>query len=352
MTNAANYDAILLLSFGGPEGRDDVLPFLENVTRGRNIPRARLEQVAEQYYLFDGVSPINAINRTLIAGLRELLDREGPGLPVYWGNRNWAPYLEDTVRQMAADGVRRALAFATSAYSSYSSCRQYREDIERARAAVGAGAPEIEKIRPYWNHPGFLGTMIERTGAALAAAPAGARLVFTAHSIPLGMAANCDYEKQLREAAALVAAAVAPGQEWDLAWQSRSGPPTQPWLEPDINDHLTALAGRGVGAVVVVPIGFVADHMEVKFDLDTQAADTARRLGMVLARAGTAGTSARFVAMIRDLVLERVEGRPPAYLGTLGPRPVPCPPDCCRWDPPHAAPGGSPGRPGGPPGRP
>lgn len=336
MSNTTSYDAILILSFGGPEGRDDVLPFLENVTRGRNIPRARLEVVAEQYHLFGGVSPINAINRELIAHLRQLLEREGPALPVYWGNRNWAPYLEDTVRQMAADGVRRALGFATSAYSSYSSCRQYREDIERARAAVGDGAPEIEKIRPYWNHPDFLGTMIDRAREAMQHAPAGARLVFTAHSIPSGMAENCDYEKQLREAAHLVGTSVAPGQEWDLAWQSRSGPPTQPWLEPDINDHLEALAARGVGAVVIVPIGFVADHMEVKFDLDTQAAATAQRVGITMVRAATAGTSPQFVAMIRDLVRERIEGRPPAFLGALGPRPVPCPPDCCRYTPSHA----------------
>ncbi len=330
MTEPTAYDAILILSFGGPESREDVMPFLENVTRGRNIPRARLETVAEQYYLFDGVSPINSINRDLIARLRQLLDREGPQLPVYWGNRNWDPFLEDTLRQMAEDGVRHALAFATSAYSSYSSCRQYLEDIDRARTAVGPKAPLVDKIRPYWNHPGFLETMIARTLDARDVAPADARLVFTAHSIPLTMAEHCDYERQLREASQLVAAAIAPGEDWDLVFQSRSGPPTQPWLEPDVNEHLEALAGRGIGAVVLVPIGFVADHMEVKFDLDTQAAATAKRLGIELVRAGTAGTSERFVEMIRELVLERIEGSAPAFLGELGPRPVPCPPDCCR----------------------
>jgi len=333
MAATTAYDAVLLLSFGGPEKPDDVLPFLENVTRGRNIPRARLEQVATQYMQFGGVSPINGINRELITRLKELLDREGPRLPIYWGNRNWHPFLEDTLRQMQADGVQRALGFVTSAFSSYSSCRQYIEDIDRARAAVGAGAPQIDKIRPYWNHPGFLETMIERTRAALAPFATPPRLVFTAHSVPLGMAEGCDYEVQLREAAALVAAAVGATNRWDLAYQSRSGPPTQPWLEPDINDHLEVLAERGVRSVVVVPIGFVADHMEVKFDLDTQAAATAARFGIELGRAGTAGTAPRFVAMIRELLLERIEGQPPAYLGTLGPRPVPCPVDCCRYVP-------------------
>jgi len=331
MNDAPRYDALLLLSFGGPERPADVLPFLENVTRGRNIPRARLEQVAEQYHLFGGISPINGINRELIAKLRHLLDGQGPALPVYWGNRNWTPYLEDTVRQMADDGVRHALAFVTSAFSSYSSCRQYLEDIERARAAVGSGAPVIEKLRPYWNHPGFIATMIERTQAAVERAPTDARLVFTAHSIPIGMAEGCDYELQLREAASLIAKAIDPTRGWDLAFQSRSGPPTQPWLEPDINDHLAALAGRDTRAVVLVPIGFVADHMEVKFDLDTQAAATARRLGIELVRAATAGTAPRFVEMIRALVLERVEGKAPAFVGTRGPQPVPCAPDCCRY---------------------
>lgn len=329
MAVPARYDALLILSFGGPEKPADVIPFLENVTRGRNIPRARLEQVAEQYYLFGGVSPINGINRELVAKLRALFTTEGPSLPIYWGNRNWHPFLEATVRTMHADGVRSALAFATSAYSSYSSCRQYLDDIDKARRAIGPEAPEITKIRPYWNHPRFIELMIEHTRAALDLVSGPRRLVFTAHSLPLSMASACDYEQQLREAAALVADAVGHAADWDLAFQSRSGPPTQPWLEPDINDHLTALAKRGIKAVAVVPIGFVADHMEVVFDLDTQAAATAQQLGITMARAHTAGTTAAFVAMIRELVIEAYEGRPPAFVGRLGARPSPCPADCC-----------------------
>lgn len=335
MSTPEAYDALLILSFGGPEKPADVMPFLENVTRGRNVPRERLEQVAEQYHRFGGVSPINATNRTLIAHLQASFARDGLALPIYWGNRNWQPLLEDTVRRMAADGVRRALAFATSAYSSYSSCRQYLEDIDRARQAAGDGAPVIEKIRPYWNHPRFIETVIEHARAACAGFAEPARLVFTAHSIPLAMASGCDYEVQLREAAALVARAVQPDAEWDLAFQSRSGPPSQPWLEPDINDHLEGLAARGVRQVVVVPIGFVADHMEVLYDLDTQAAATARRLGIAMARAKAPGAAPGFVAMIRELVAERMEGRAAAFVGTLGPRAVPCPPDCCRFTPSH-----------------
>lgn len=335
MSQSTPIDALLIVSFGGPEGPDDVIPFLENVTRGRNIPRQRLEVVAEQYRLFGGISPINSINRRLIADLEALLAEQGPALPIYWGNRNWAPYLADTVRQMADDGVRHAVAFVTAAYSSFSSCRQYREDIERARAAVGDAAPRIDKIRPYWNHPGFLDTMRERTRTALERFTAPPHVLFTAHSIPLSMAEHCDYVVQLNEAAHLVIDAIAPDLRWDLVYQSRSGPPTQPWLEPDVNDALRQLAERGVERVLLVPIGFVADHMEVKFDLDTQAAATARELGIQLERAETAGNSPRFVRMIRDLVLERIDGHAPAFLGQLGPRPTPCPPDCCRYEPAH-----------------
>lgn len=342
MAVSARYDALLVLSFGGPEKPADVIPFLENVTRGRNVPQARLAQVAEQYKLLGGISPINAINRELVDKLRELLAAQGPDLPVYWGNRNWHPFLEDTVRTMAADGIRSALAFATSAYSSYSSCRQYLEDIDKARQAIGPEAPAITKIRPYWNHPRFIEVMTQHTQAALGRLSGPRRLLFTAHSLPLSMARACAYEQELREAAALVAGAVGHADAWDLVFQSRSGPPTQPWLEPDINDHLAALAAREVSAVAVVPIGFVADHMEVVFDLDTQAAVTARRLGITMARARTAGTSAGFVAMIRDLVLEGIEARPPAAVGQLGARPSPCPVDCC----PHPATGPIPAAPG------
>ena len=330
MSELPRVDALLIVSFGGPEGPAEVLPFLENVTRGRNVPRARLEVVAEQYQRFGGVSPINGIVRRLIADLERLLAAQGPALPVYWGNRNWRPLLADTVQRMADDGVRRALAFVTSAYSSYSSCRQYQEDIEGARAVVGAAAPVIEKLRPYWNHPAFVETMCEQTGSALAQFAAAPHLLFTAHSLPIAMAATCDYVAQLTDAARLVIEAVGPDLGWDLVYQSRSGPPSQPWLEPDVNDRLRALAAEGVRRVLLVPIGFVADHMEVRYDLDTQAAATAHQLGIQLARAATAGTAPRFVAMIRELVLERTAGQPPAARGPLGPRPTPCPPDCCR----------------------
>ena len=326
-------DAVVLVSFGGPEGPDDVLPFLENVTRGRGVPRERLEEVAEQYLRFGGVSPINDQNRAFRAALEAELAERGPALPVYWGNRNWAPFLTDTVRQMADDGIRHAVALVTSAYSSYSGCRQYREDIERARAEVGDAAPQIDKIRAFWNHPGFIGPFRAALTAALGDLPADrrrrARLVFTAHSLPVSLAATSDYEAQLREAAGLVAAA-APELEWDLVWQSRSGPPQVPWLEPDVNDHLRALAEQGVDTVVVVPVGFVSDHQEVIFDLDTQAAETAAELGMTFARVPTPGTHPETVAMARELVAERAGVTPTRRtLGHLGPRADVCPHDCC-----------------------
>jgi ferrochelatase len=353
------YDALVVVSFGGPEGPEDVMPFLENVTRGRNVPRARLDEVAARYRAFGGVSPINAANRALVAALERRFAVRRIGLPVYWGNRNWHPFLTDTVRTMADHGVRRALAFVTSAYSSYSSCRQYLDDIERARAAAAGRAPAIERIRPFWNHPGFIDTMAEQTREALAelgepggqraqdrasarrtgatppdrraAAPDAAtlRIVFTAHSIPAAMARSCDYECQLREAAELVAGRLEPPRRWDLAYQSRSGPPEQAWLGPDIVEHLGALRAAGVEHAVAVPIGFVADHMEVVYDLDVEAAAAAERLGIGFTRAHTAGTAPRFIETVCDLVLERLEGRPPAWVGRLGPRPVPCAAGCC-----------------------
>src|SRR5688572_13904412 len=324
------HDALLVLSFGGPEGPDDVLPFLENVTRGRNVPRERLDVVAAQYMRFGGKSPINDECRKLLAALERELEVRGPRLPVYWGNRNWTPLLADTVAQMARDGVKRAVAIATSAFSSYSGCRQYLEDIERAREAVGAGAPVIEKLPPYWNSPGFLETVTEHTRDAVRIALARAgrreemRIVFTAHSLPAAMAEGCDYVAELREASSIVALGAARGMKWDLAFQSRSGPPTQPWLEPDILDHLRALEGEDIESVVLVPIGFVADHMEVLYDLDTQAREVADSLGIDITRARTVGSAPRFVAGLRDLVADHIDGKTPRTLGTRGARPSPC----------------------------
>jgi protoporphyrin/coproporphyrin ferrochelatase len=294
------YDAVLLVSFGGPECAEDVVPFLENVLRGRSVPRERMLEVAEHYYHFNGRSPINDQCRALLAAIREQLS-----LPVYWGNRNWHPMLPETVQQMAADGVKHAIAIATSAYSSYSSCRQYIENIAAARGAVGEGAPVIDKLPPFWHHAGFVEANADRVSEALAKLPqerhANARLIFTAHSIPVSMASQCRYEEQLVETAKRVSARVGHG-EWDLVWQSRSGPPSQPWLEPDILDHLATLAADGVKDVVVSPIGFVSDHMEVLYDLDEEAAKLASQLGMNFVRAGTAGTHPAMIAMFKELI--------------------------------------------------
>jgi protoporphyrin/coproporphyrin ferrochelatase len=346
----AGYDAFLLVSFGGPEGPDDVIPFLRNVTAGRGVPPERLARVAEHYHRFGGVSPINQQCRDLLAAVEKEFATAGISLPVYWGNRNWRPYLADTLREMAADGVTRALAFVTSAYSSFSSCRQYLGDIEAARAAVGPAAPQVDKLRQFFNHPGF----IEPAASAVAAAAgslgpsfAGSwDLVFTAHSIPVAMSqasgplhgpwptgtggpAGGTYPAQLADAAGLVASAAGYDRPWRLAYNSRSGPPSVAWLEPDINNCLEDLAASGSQAVVVSPIGFVSDHMEVKFDLDVEAAETARRLGLRFARAATAGTDPRFVSMIADLVRERTDGAAPAALGSLGVGPDVCPAGCC-----------------------
>jgi ferrochelatase len=329
-----NYDAILLLSFGGPERPADVMPFLENVLRGKNVPRERMLEVAEHYYHFGGKSPINQQNRNLIAALEAELAVNGPQLPVYWGNRNWHPLLADTLRKMKADGITRALAFFTSAYSSYSGCRQYREDIARAQEEVGAGAPAVDKIRAFFNHPGFIEAITDRVGDALAKIPAARReaaeLIYTAHSIPLSMAQGCDYERQLQETARLVADALG-RKDWRLVYQSRSGPPSQPWLEPDILDALKELKQRkNTADVVIAPIGFISDHMEILFDLDTQARELCVELGLHMVRAETVGTHPLFIRMIRDLISERVndEVARPA-LGVLGPRPDVCVPGCC-----------------------
>lgn len=329
------YDALLVVSFGGPDGPDDVVPFLENVLRGRNVPRARLLEVAEHYHHFGGRSPINEQNRQLIAAAEREFADHGLQLPVYWGNRNWHPLLPDTLRQMAADGVRRALAFVTSAFSSYSGCRQYREDIARAQAEAGRSAPQVDKLRVFYNHPGFIEPMIERTRSALEQiAPVRrdeARLVFTAHSIPAAMAAGCRYEEQLRESCRLVAEGLG-RSEWELVYQSRSGPPQQPWLEPDIGDFLERVQGSGAAVqdVVVVPIGFISDHMEVIYDLDFEARQKCAALGLRMVRAGTVGTHPRFVRMIRELVEERTSPSAERQaLGTLGPNHDVCPEDCC-----------------------
>ena len=331
----APYDAFLLVSFGGPEGPADVLPFLRNVTAGRNVPAERLAAVAEHYELFGGVSPINQQCRDLLAAIEKDFRENGISLPVYWGNRNWQPYLAQTVAQMRADGVRRALAFVTSAYSSYSSCRQYLDDIERARVAAGPDAPRIDKIRQFFNHPGFIRPHAAAVMAAASTLPAGDfDLVFTAHSIPAGMSAASGpaggaYPAQLAEAARLVAAEAGYARPWRLAYSSRSGPPSQPWLEPDINDCLAELAAGGSTAVVVSPVGFISDHMEVRFDLDIEAARTAAAHGLAFARAAAPGTDPRFVSMVTELVLERLDGAPPAWVGDLGPGHDACPEGCC-----------------------
>jgi protoporphyrin/coproporphyrin ferrochelatase len=351
------YDAFLLVSFGGPEGPGEVMPFLENVTRGRGIPPERLASVAEHYYAVGGVSPINQQCRDLLAAVRADFSASGLELPVYWGNRNWTPYLTDTVRVMADDGVKRAVALVTSAYSSYSSCRQYLDDIEQARAAVGPDAPRIDKIRRFFNHPGFIEPFAESTRAALATLPADLRddahLVFTAHSVPATMAAASGpggghrYVAELTEAARLIAERAGGTHPHTLAYQSRSGPPSQPWLEPDVCDYLGDLAKSGTKAVVVIPVGFVSDHMEVRHDLDVEAAQCADSLGLAFARAATPGSHPRFVSMITELVTERMalpdEAGPSAVLGAMGVPSQTCPADCCQYAASAGRPGGGEG---------
>jgi ferrochelatase len=337
---AEAFDAFLLLSFGGPEGPDDVMPFLRNVTRGRGVPEERLEAVAEHYMHFGGISPINEHNRQLLEAVRAEFATNGVDLPLYWGNRNWRPYVADAVRAMRDDGVRNALVLATSATSSYSGCRQYREDLARARAVAGDGAPQLVKLRHFFDHPGFVAANADGVRAALTSLPEDvrdeARLVFTAHSIPVSMndasgpQADGLYAAQQRETARLVAESLrGPGAEFDLAWQSRSGPPQVPWLEPDINDHLRALVADGVRAVVVSPTGFVSDHIEVIWDLDSEAAQTAAELGIAFARAATAGTHPAFVTAIRELVQEQLAGTVPKADGLLGLCGIDCPAGCC-----------------------
>ena len=329
-----SYDSLLVVSFGGPESRDDVIPFLENVLRGKPVPRERMLEVAEHYYHFGGVSPINSQLRELIAVLEAELRRHQIDLPIYWGNRNWHPFLSDTVRQMAADGRRRALAYVTSAYSSYSGCRQYRENIAAACAEAGPGAPHIDKLRMFYNHPGFIEATAARIRDALDRFPGdkldGVQFLFTAHSIPLSMSESCDYVRQLRETAELVSQRLG-NPHWQLVYQSRSGPPHQPWLEPDVREAIRQLSGQAnLTGVVIAPIGFLSDHLEVLYDLDVEARQLCDELHVPMIRAGTVGTHPRFVAMIRELVEERLNPTiSKLALGRYGPSHDVCPTNCC-----------------------
>ena len=358
--SAGPYDALLLVSFGGPEGQDDVLPFLRNVTAGRGIPDERLEEVAHHYRHFGGVSPINDQNRALAAALEAELAARGLDLPLYWGNRNWSPYLAEAVQQAYDDGHRRLLALVTSAYSSYSSCRQYREDLAAALATTGlAGEVVIDKVRQYFDHPGFVTPFVEGVRAALghareALGPDGdvardVHVLFATHSIPsttavtsgppgAGLGEEGAYGAQHRAVAEVVMAAVESGAElggagpaapWSLVFQSRSGAPTTPWLEPDINDAIRALAAAGTRAVVIVPLGFVSDHMEVMWDLDEEALETAREAGLWAERTPTPGVDPAFVGGLVDLVTERTADAPRPALTALGPWHDVCPVGCC-----------------------
>lgn len=331
-------DAILIMSFGGPEGPADVMPFLDNVLRGRNVPEERKKEVAHHYDLFGGVSPINEQNRKLQAALARDLRAHGHVLTVYFGNRNWHPYIADTLKTMRADGIKRFLVFTTSAFSSYSGCRQYREDIERARQELGAAEMSFGKIRVFYNHPGFIEVWRENLQGELAALPC-ARVAFTAHSIPQGMADRCDYAVQLKDACELVAEAAGIAK-WDLVFQSRSGPPGQPWLGPDICDHIRALHADGVKQLIIAPIGFVSDHLEVLYDLDHEAKALCDELGIQMLRARTPEAHPRFVSMVRELIEERLDAaKPKLTLGLRGPKHDVCPGDCCL--PPPARPAGA-----------
>ena len=329
------YDAILIVGFGGPEKSDDVMPFLENVTRGRGVPRERLLEVAEHYRHFGGMSPINQQVRDLIAVLEPALKSSDVDLPVYWGNRNWEPMLADTMKAMTDAGVKHALGVVLAAYSSYSSCRQYREDIIRARESVGPDAPVVDKMRVFYNHPDFIAANADRVRDALATLPPAlrdtSRIAFTAHSIPSSMAGSCDYEQQLSETCLLVAEAVGFGPDrWDLVYQSRSGRPTDPWLEPDILDHIAALKAKNVPAITIHPVGFLSDHMEVLFDLDEEAKQKCEALGIAMARSATVGTHPRFVGMMAELIRERIHGvGEQRAVGRYGANHDVCPQNCC-----------------------
>ena len=340
-SEARKYDAVLVVSFGGPEGTDDVMPFLDNVLAGLRVPAPVKARIAQRYHRFGGVSPINAHTREFIGALEGELAAAGPRIPVYWGNRNWRPLLGDTLERMAADGIRRAIAYVTSPFSSYSGCRKYREDLYTAVQGL-EGAPRIDKLRVGYNHPGFIAAVSDRLREAFARLPAGGvppALLFTAHSLPRSMAERCDYRAQLREACALSAEAAGAGA-WILVYQSQNASYGEPWLGPDISEALEATRGAGHTDVVVAPIGFVCDHMEVVLDLDVEAADKAAELGLNMVRAGTVGAHPAYMGMVRELIVERMTAGPdrPA-LGGRGPSHDVCPADCCLS-----------GRPGEPPG--
>jgi ferrochelatase len=335
-------EALLLLSFGGPEGPSDVRPFLENVTRGRGVPPHRLDEVAQHYLHFGGVSPINQCNRALITAIERALASAGLDLPVYFGNRNWHPMVEDTVATMTSDGIRRAAVFATSAWGGYSGCRQYHEDIAQARYAVGSAAPELIKLRQFFDHPLFIAACADALRTARGQTDDRARVVFTAHSVPraadaaAGLAAEGGhrYSRQVREAAKLVAAAAGVAH-YDVVWQSRSGPPRVPWLAPDVIDHLDVLHAQGVPGVVVMPIGFVSDHLEVLWDLDHEARQRAASLGMGFIRAATPGTDSRFAEMVVELIDEHVHDAPARRCSQVsaagqGINGTPCAVRCCE----------------------
>ncbi|MFN0196461.1 MAG: ferrochelatase [Planctomycetaceae bacterium] len=332
---SSEYDAILIVGFGGPEKREDVIPFLENVVRGKPVPRERLLEVAEHYYHFGGVSPINAHVRELIAALRTELDAHQISLPIYWGNRNWHPLLPDTMKQMKEDNRQRAIGVVLSAYSSYSSCRQYLQDIVQAQQAVEEGAATVDKLRSFYNHPHFVAANADRVRQAFDKFNDldgnNVHLLFTAHSIPLNMSDNCQYEQQLNETSRLVAERCGITQDrWSLVYQSRSGRPTDPWLEPDILDALRSLKDRGLKNVVIMPIGFLSDHMEVLFDLDEEARLLCEELQIRMFRAGTVGTHPLFISMLRELIQERLNPElPKQAVGRYGPNPDICPIDCC-----------------------
>jgi len=328
------YDAILVLSFGGPEKRDDVIPFLENVLRGKPVPRERLLEVAEHYYHFDGISPINSQCRELITALRTELDAHQIALPIYWGNRNWHPLLNDTLVRMKKDGIRKVLTYVTSGFSSYSGCRQYRENIAAALQHPDAAGMQIDKLRVFYNHPDFIAVVTEQVGKALSEFPLSERhsvqVAFTAHSIPMSMANSSDYTQQLRESCRLAAGSLELSEsQWTLVFQSRSGRPEDPWLEPDICDFLAMLKAGGKDNVVISPIGFLSDHMEVLYDLDDEARRFCIEHGLRMVRAGTPGSHPQFIRMIRKLIEERLHGAARECAGRFGANHDVCPTDCC-----------------------
>lgn len=332
------YDSILFVSFGGPEGMDDVMPFLANVLRGKNVPESRMRAVAHHYELFGGVSPINGQNRALIESLKQELHARQIDLPIYWGNRNWHPMLTDTVKRMKADGVKDPLVFFTSAYSSYSGCRQYLQDLDRAKAEAEYDDLQVHKLRAFFNHPYFIKANKEQMQLKLAELtpaeklPGSLAVAYTAHSIPDAMASKCQYQAQLNEAARLVSQDLGlPDDDYQVVFQSRSGPPTQPWLGPDICDHLRDLASRGYKCVLVHPIGFVSDHMEVIYDLDHEALQVAQECGIKMLRSPAAGTHSLFAKMMGELVYERLSSKDRPVVGCMPPLPDQCPADCCQY---------------------